>query len=195
MHQLKRDTYHHGDAKNVLLLIAAQQLEEVGARRLSLRAIAAQAKLSHQAPYNHFSNKEALLAELVKRGFNQLEDAIRAVAGYPDDTQALECAGAAYINYAQSSPALFHVMFSRELVDIRQFPETAAAADAAFHSLVEIVEAFAPPSNVDDLALAAWCLVHGYATLCIELRLEEQTESMRRASLFAALVKQKALHL
>lgn len=189
----KRDTYHHGDAKSVLLLTAAQQLEEVGARGLSLRAIAAQAGLSHQAPYNHFSNKEALLAELVKRGFNQLENAIRSVAGYPDDTLVLERAGAAYINYAQSLPALFHVMFSRELVDIRQFPEAATAADAAFYSLVEIIASFAPAPSVDDLALAAWCLVHGYATLCIELGLEEQTETMHRASLFAALIKQKVL--
>src|SRR5699024_8716193 len=111
--------------------------------------------LSHQAPYNHFSNKEALLAELVKRGFNQLENAIRCVAGYPDDKLALERAGAAYINYAQSAPALFHVMFSRELVDIRQFPEAATAADAAFYSLVEIIASFAFASPVVDVGLDA----------------------------------------
>ena len=191
MQQARRDTYHHGDAKNALLLTAARLLEEVGARQLSLRAIAVQAKLSHQAPYNHFSNKEALLAELVKSGFKQLENSIRSVVGYPDDTLALERAGAAYINFAQSAPALFRIMFSRELVDIRQFPEAEMAADAAFRSLVDIVEAFAPPAHSDDLALSAWCLVHGYATLCIELGLEEKTESGRRARLFAALIKQQ----
>src|SRR5690625_1182308 len=107
MQHKKRTTYHHGDAANDLLSAAAQLLEEMGAQRSSLRAIAGQAGLSHQAPYNHFANKEALLAELVRKGFNELKTAIQAVEGYPNDKKALKRAGAAYIEFAQAAPALF----------------------------------------------------------------------------------------
>lgn len=172
-----------------MLAAAAEQIETVGAQGLSLRGVAAQAGLSRQAPYNHFANKEALLAELAGQGFARLRADICAVAGYPDGVQALERAGAAYIDFAQASPAMFHLMFSRELVDLSQFPDIAAVADSAFQSLVDIIATFAPSSSVDDLALAAWCLVHGYATLCIELGLEAKVESARRASLFAQLIK------
>jgi len=193
MQQKKRTTYHHGDAKNALLSAAAQLLEEVGAQRLSLRAIAGQAGLSHQAPYNHFANKEALLAELVRKGFNELKTAIQAVEGYPNDKKALKRAGAAYIEFAQAAPALFHLMFSRTYVDTSYFPETAQAADSSFQSLVNIIAAFAPAERVEELALAAWCLVHGYATLSIELGFEEKQNNLQRAELFAALIKQNAL--
>src|SRR5690625_7452242 len=113
MQQKKRTTYHHGDAKNALLSAAAQLLEEVGAQRWSLRAIAGQAGLSHQAPYNHFANKEALLAELVSKGFNELETAIQVVDGYHNDKKDLKRARAACMEFAEAGPAVFHLMFSR----------------------------------------------------------------------------------
>jgi hypothetical protein len=45
----------------------------------------------------------------------------------------------------------------------------------------EIVAAFAPADRVRELALAAWSLVHGYATLCIELALEPVDRRAARA--------------
>ena len=44
-------------------------LKKEGAANLSLRRLSQDAGLSRQAPYNHFADKEALLAELVREGF------------------------------------------------------------------------------------------------------------------------------
>jgi AcrR family transcriptional regulator len=182
-----RRGYHHGDARNALLASAAELLEQVGAAGLSLRQLAEHAGLSRQAPYNHFENKEALLAELARDGFNQLATSL-AASGNPKARNALARAAEAYIRRAQEAPALFRLMFSQELVDLSRFPAAAQAGTAAFDKLKQIVAAFAPSDRVRELSLAAWSLVHGYATLCIEISLEPVGRRAERARLFAGII-------
>ena len=183
-----RRGYHHGDARNALLAAAADLLERVGAAGLSLRQVAEHAGLSRQAPYNHFENKEALLAELVRQGFERLATAL-AAGGDAGEEGALERAADAYVRRAQEAPALFRLMFSQELVNISRFPTTAQAGTAAFAKLQEIVAAFTPEERVAEMALAAWSLVHGYATLCIEIALEPVNRRAVRARLFARIIR------
>lgn len=183
-----RRGYHHGDARNALLVAAGDLLEAVGAAGLSLRQVAEHAGLSRQAPYNHFENKEALLAELVRAGFEQLAKRL-AAGGDPKSRNALTRAAEAYISRAQEAPALFRLMFSQELVDLSRFPTAAQAGATAFDKLKVIIAAFAPPDRIGELSLAAWSLVHGYATLCIELALEPTARRAERARLFARIIK------
>lgn len=184
--------YHHGDARNALIAAGEELLEGVGAAGLSLRQVAECAGLSRQAPYNHFEDKEALLAELARIGFERLTGAITA-RGDPSDVRALERSADAYIRCAQTAPAMFRLMFSRELVDLSRFPDVAAAGAASFGKLAEIIGAFAPPERVEELSLAAWSLVHGYATLCIETGLEPEDRRTERARLFARIIRNDAL--
>lgn len=187
--QRKRAGYHHGDARAALLHAASMLLEQEGAHGLSLRAVAAEAGLSRQAPYNHFADKQALLAELVAGGFARLRERMLAVHGYPGGAETLADAAEAYIGFAQEAPALFRLMFSCELVDLSRFPDTQRMADAAYDSLRVIVAELAPAARVEELALAAWCLVHGYATLCLEMGLDDAALRAARARLFARLVR------
>lgn len=190
MHKPHR--YHHGDARNALLAAAASMIEESGAQGLSLRQLAERAELSRQAPYNHFQDKQALLAELASEGFRALESRIRRSKGYPTAPTSLEHAAAAYIAFAQQQPALFRLMFSSELVDLRRFPAARAAGAACRGCLAEIVAAMAPAGRVADLVLAAWSIVHGYATLCIELGIEDRRMRTRRAREFARTIAAEA---
>jgi AcrR family transcriptional regulator len=182
-----RGNYHHGDAKNALLAAANALLERVGAAGLSLRQVAERARLSRQAPYNHFADKEALLAELVRAGFCRLGTAVNVAANAAGDG-ALAAVAEAYIGFAQGSPALFRLMFSRELVDLSKFPEAAAAGASAFGQLTAVVARYAAPQRVDELSLAAWSLVHGYSMLCIEANLEPTGRRSERARLFAHII-------
>jgi AcrR family transcriptional regulator len=188
----KRSTYHHGDARNALLASAKTLLERVGVSELSLRRVAEMAGLSRQAPYNHFSDKEALLAELVRAGFQRLESDVRGVDAFPAGPEALERAADAYIGFALSAPTLFRLMFSRELVDRERFPEVGEAGAAAQQALSDIVAAFCDPPRREELSLAAWSLVHGYATLCLEMCLEDESQREQRAHIFAQLIRRGA---
>jgi AcrR family transcriptional regulator len=152
-----RGRYHHGDAKNALIAAANSLLERVGAAGLSLRQVAERARLSRQAPYNHFKDKEALLAELVRDGFSRLATAVKLAANSTGG-DALARVAEAYIDFAQTAPALFRLMFSRELVDLSKFPEAAAAGADAFGQLSSVVARYTTPDRVDELSLAAWSL-------------------------------------
>jgi AcrR family transcriptional regulator len=189
-----RSSYHHGDARNALLRAAGELLETTGAAGLSLRQLAERAGLSRQAPYNHFADKEALLAELVRDGFERLGRKTAAAGeGDAEPATRLERVGEGYIAFAQNAPALFRLMFSKEIVDLSRHPAAQAAAAAAFARLAEVVGGMATPEATADLALASWSIVHGYATLCIEMGLEAPDRRHSRAKLFASLISRACL--
>ena len=186
---MRRTTYHHGDARNALLGSARRLLERTGAATLSLRQVAEAAGLSRQAPYNHFANKEALLAELVRDGFVRLATKIRAAADpLRDAERQLAGAGEAYITFGLSEPTLFRLMFSRELVDLRKHAGASKAADDTLQALAEIVRRIDKAGDRKGLVLASWSIVHGYAVLCIEAELEGRRAVRQRAAQFARLL-------
>lgn len=179
---------HHGNAREALRRAAAEMLETTGAADLSLRAIAERAGLSRQAPYNHFTDKEAMLADLVVAGFDRLTRDTEAASAALTDEPALAAAADAYIAFAQSTPALFRLMFSCERIDQARFPEVAEAGNRSFGVLRRIVATIAGVNRVEEASLAAWCLVHGYATLCVETKLEPSALRSERALQFARLI-------
>jgi AcrR family transcriptional regulator len=182
-------TYHHGNARATLLQAAQDLLEREGAARLSLRQISEQAGLSRQAPYNHFADKGALLAELVRDGFQRLGAQISGSSPHVPPLERLAVAAENYIAFGQDRPALFRLMFSRELVDIAEHRAAQEAASEAFAKLSAIIAAMAPATRVREVSLVTWSLVHGYTSLCIEAGLEGSIERHGRAQLFARTVE------
>lgn len=72
--------YHHGDLKNALLASARRMLERDGPSEVSFRGISRAVGVSQAAPYNHFRDKEDLLAALATVGFIELKELFRRVA-------------------------------------------------------------------------------------------------------------------
>jgi len=64
-------SYHHGNLKEVLLEAARKLIEEHGAFGFSLTEAARLAGVSPAAPYRHFRDRDALLAEVAKSGFER----------------------------------------------------------------------------------------------------------------------------
>ena len=60
-------------------------IEAGGLDRLSMREVARKAGVSHQAPYHHFGDREAILAALAGEGFAKLKQELRAAASIGDD--------------------------------------------------------------------------------------------------------------
>ena len=50
------------DTRDTLVAVAAQLLDEGGPEAVTLREVGHRAGVSHNAPYKHFADKEALLA-------------------------------------------------------------------------------------------------------------------------------------
>ncbi|HEV8194353.1 MAG TPA: TetR/AcrR family transcriptional regulator [Ktedonobacterales bacterium] len=164
--------YHHGDLRAALIRAGLAILAEEGAQALTLRAVARRAGVSHNAPYRHFADKEALLAAIAEEGFVELtarvEEARAHVPASPR-TQ-LEDSGWAYVQFALAHPDHLRVMFDVPITDPQAYPGLLAAGARAFNVLVEIIEAGQRAGEFIDgdprqIAFAAWGMVHGLALL------------------------------
>ena len=62
------------DLRAELLRTSRKLLDESGPSALSMREVARRAGCTHQAPYHYFANREAILAALVREGFDELAD-------------------------------------------------------------------------------------------------------------------------
>ncbi|MCZ7420927.1 TetR/AcrR family transcriptional regulator [Verrucosispora sp. WMMA2121] len=68
--------YHHGDLRRALLSAAVQAIEESGPAALSLRDLARRAGVSHAAPAHHFGDRAGLFTAIAVQGFDALADAL-----------------------------------------------------------------------------------------------------------------------
>jgi AcrR family transcriptional regulator len=167
--------YHHGDLKNALIEAGAEILLKEGVGGLSLRKVARQAGVSHSAPYAHFADKQALIAAISTEGYRRLyEKFARVVEKYSQDPlrQFVEVAWT-YIEFARSDPDYFKVTFSSAVEKEKDFPAFVEMTRKNFQLLVNIVETcqsarVLKPGPADMLAVSAWSLVHGFASLLIE---------------------------
>lgn len=175
--------YHHGDLPTALLDAAMAILEADGIAGLTLRAVARRAGVSHMAPAHHFGDLTGLLSELAAEGFRRfgtaLGTAATAAAGPVADSEAarLDGMGEAYVGFARENPALFQLMFRSERLDPKR-PALAAAMGRAGDMLTRAAGGFveggpvAPSLAQVAASVRAWSLVHGYALLLIDGRLD-----------------------
>ena len=174
-----KNTYHHGDLRQSLIDGAIALIRETGLSDLSLRHVARQAGVSHNAPYRHFEDKEALLAAVAEQGFQSLRSAMETAkqAIPPNPAQQLEAIGLAYVEFALACPAHYRVMFGEYHDDRGIYPELAKAGQQAFMVLVNTIQegqaaGVFRPADPMDLARVAWSLVHGQSMLALDNQLE-----------------------
>src|SRR5271170_5207779 len=110
--------YHHGDLRRALIEAALALLEEEQDWAFSLRHVARRAGVSHNAPYNHFPEKQNLLAAIAVVGFERLRDRLAsAAAGTKSPELAVVRIGVAYVHLGVENPALYRLMFGSALAD------------------------------------------------------------------------------
>jgi AcrR family transcriptional regulator len=152
--------YHHGDLRVALLDAARTILEKDGLAKLSLRAVARKAGVSHAAPYRHFPNHEALLVELSREGLTELRDAVVTAASSPGtEADRIAHIGGAYMRFVAQRPALMRLMFA--LPNRDEYPDIVKGSD-------EIGGAIGEALNNPALGLAVWAASHGLAMLILE---------------------------
>ncbi|MDT0353799.1 TetR/AcrR family transcriptional regulator [Pseudonocardia charpentierae] len=156
--------YHHGDLRQAVLTAAVAVLNESGPAQLSLRDLARRAGVSHAAPAHHFGDKAGLLTAVAAQGYQLLADALTAAQQRHADFLEV---GVAYVRFAVDHRAHFEVMFRPDLYRPDD-PEVATARQRAADALYGGVRSVAATGRGPDIPLAgvaAWSLVHGFATL------------------------------
>ena len=157
-------SYHHKNLPSTIIGAALEVIAESGPSALSLRDLARRAGVSHAAPAHHFGDKAGLLTAVAVQGFTLLAEALADAQRRTGDFLEV---GVAYVDFAVGHPAHFAVMFQPELYRADD-PKLTAAKERAGESLYQGAAPFAAPGpgpQPREAALAAWSLVHGFATL------------------------------
>ena len=150
-----RRSYHHGNLREALVAAALELIGEKGPAGFTFAEAARAAGVSAAAPYRHFRDREALLADVAARGFDQFAAGLEAAwnNGDPNPMQALEAVGRAYLDFARTEPAYYAAMFEAQLPpDLNR--ELTVAADKAFAVLRRAADAVCAPAATG--APAAW---------------------------------------
>ncbi len=170
-----RDAYHHGNLREALVETVLELIGKHGPMGFSYADVARAAGVSPAAPYRHFRDRGALMAEVARRGFERFASDLEAAwnQGRPDPAAALDACGRAYLAFARREPAFFAAMFDSGPAP-EDDPAFSAAADRAFSVLRRAAEAVAatfPASNRPPalmVALHSWAVVHGIAALFLD---------------------------
>ncbi len=168
----ERRGYHHGNLREALVQAALDLILQRGAAGVTFAEAARAAGVSPAAPYRHFRDRDALLAEVARQGFERFE-AMLANAwneGRPEPVKAFESVGRAYLAFARAEPAYYAAMFESGLPPDAS-AELRAAGDRAFNVLKTAAEAICallpregrPPALM--MGLHFWAMAHGIASL------------------------------
>jgi AcrR family transcriptional regulator len=179
---MPRHSYHHGNLREALLQGALRVIAELGPAAFTLREVARRAGVSHNAPYRHFRDKDALLAAVAAQGFRELTRAMRDAGERKSNTlDRLKQSGLAYVAFAVRRPEHFTVMFDAPVIACKD-PEYLQASQEAFNTLVNYIrncqdQGQLPAGNTLERALYAWSLVHGIAKLAVAGRFPFRTKA------------------
>lgn len=160
--------YHHGNLKQELVRAALGLFAERGSFDFTFRELARAVGVTHNAPYRHFGTREDLLAALRDEGLARLVAyERRALARVGDGARArVRALGEAYVRFALREPALFKLVLVTPAGG-----EARPPANASFALLEQALEEGRASGELRrdlaarELALVAWSLVHGLASL------------------------------
>jgi len=164
--------YHHGNLKEELIRAALDLIARKGPAGFTFAEAARAAGVSPAAPYRHFRDRDDLLIDIARRGFEQFAAALAGAwdEGRPDVFTAFDRLGRAYLEFARTEPAYYSAMFEAG-VPLEVHTELREAGERAFAVLRTAAEKLIgklpaegrPPALM--MALHVWALSHGVASL------------------------------
>lgn len=166
--------YHHGDLRRFLIDTAVQMLGEADGSAFTLRELARRAGVSYAAPYKHFPDKAALLAEIALIGFDRLREALStARANSPEDVSEMFLnVSRAYLDFGRQNEALYRLMFGGEIGKLA-LVHLDRRALGAFEVVIALLEhgqatGFVRKRPVRGQAAACWAQLHGLTMLMLD---------------------------
>ncbi|MBO2452651.1 TetR/AcrR family transcriptional regulator [Actinomadura barringtoniae] len=154
--------------REALVGAAAELLDEGGPEAVTLREVGRRSGVSHNAPYKHFADKEALLAAVAARELGHRAVFLATAAEQPPG-EAVRTAMHGYIAWALANPRRFKLVYGTWRTGS---PELADAAHAARSRLVGLVTAAQkagtlPDGDAERLTSLILALAHGAVDLAL----------------------------
>lgn len=167
-----RRGYHHGNLREALIKATLELIAERGLSGFTFAEAARAAGVSSAAPYRHFRDRQALIADVARQGFVRLAAELERAwnGGRPTLLSAFENLAKAQLGFARREPAFFSAMFEAGLA-LDSDPDLFEASERAFAVVRTATEALCttlpkhsrPP--VLMVSLHVWALSHGIASM------------------------------
>ncbi len=187
----KQPSFHHGNLRQALIDAAIFLLDKQGVAGTTLRAVAAEAGVSHAAPANHFKDRRALLTAVAAHEFVQLRDRIKARLSRSKLSGAdrIRIFPAAVSKFAMQFPGRYELLWRSDLVD-HEDPELLVIMDEVYESLcTEIRQTFRDDAfDVHTIAVSIWSMTHGYVSLRLSGMFVELEDKVRNEPRFDAMM-------
>lgn len=167
-----RRGYHHGNLREALISAALELIKKKGPAGFTFSEAARAAGVSPAAPYRHFRDRDALITDVARRGFELFADRLASAwnNGRPDAVTAFKNIGIAYLAFAREEPSYYTAMFESGLsphVD-PEFAKASERASAVLRKATEAVVSAMPEGKrppVGMMSFHVWALSHGIASL------------------------------
>jgi AcrR family transcriptional regulator len=164
--------YRHGNLKEALIRAALELIAQKGPAGFTFAEAARWAGVSPAAPYRHFRDRDELLVDVARRGFDRFEVTLARAwdEGRPDAFTAFDRLGKAYLRFANGEPAYYSAMFEAGIPP-EATPELRDAGERAFAILRTATERLVATMPVQNrppvlmVALHIWAMSHGIASL------------------------------
>jgi AcrR family transcriptional regulator len=167
------------ELKDQILEAAKTILLESGKEGLSIRKIAAIIEYSPATIYLYYEDKDAILHDLMERGFEQMQKYMQEGYQESDPGKSIFLIGQAYVRFGLEQRDWYDLMFNsaRPMKHMERSKEEWDAGFKMFDSLVDLCRRFIESSKRDHLkpdilALQLWSSVHGLVNLAQTERLE-----------------------
>lgn len=190
-----RQGYHHGNLKEALIAAARKLIAERGPAGFTLTEAARLAGVSAAAPYRHFKDRDALIAEVAQRGFAAFSERLQAPgAAAPTRSAVFTQMGEAYLAFTREEPGYYGAMFAG--IGASRVP---ASGETGFGPLKlairDVIGSAGGKTTTDARAMAyqVWALSHGLATLAAAGHIPQDSAALKPETLLrngvAALLK------
>jgi AcrR family transcriptional regulator len=178
---------------------AARLFIERGPDAVTMRSLAKELGCSAMTPYRYFKDKDAILAAVRARGFDEFADSLeKANTGAADSTSRARAIGAAYIRFASERPHVYRMMFEAPFLrDGDVDPELARAGERAREQMKGYVRDLVASGVIEGdpilIGNLLWGGVHGIVMLSLSGMLSRHlTPEAISLELFQAVVDRHA---
>ncbi len=162
-----------------------------GYENTSIRRIAEKIEYTPGAIYSYFKDKDEILFEIHKKGFDKLFEYLLPALEGADPLDRLYRTGRLYIKFALENPKYYDVMFidnsaARTIQEECNWECGHRAYDVLRKIIAECIEGrLLPQGDIDLAAYSFWSLTHGMVSLVLRgrsmVRAEEQDAMLNGA--------------
>jgi AcrR family transcriptional regulator len=170
MAPIKYSIKEKDDIRARILDTAWQMVKEEGWQSLSIRKIATAVNYSIPVIYDHFENKEAIVFEFAKQGFQMLTKNVqRAIEKTNDPEEQLKAIADSYWKFAFKHKEYYQLMFGMGMVGCeieKCFPERAGFRTMVMEPIKILIAKGKHPDNNPFLKyFTFWSILHGLISI------------------------------